>query len=203
MHLDLPHLIYGGAPVNDPGILERVPSGLAAALRSRNGCIAYLGALHVRGACQAPAWHSLRNAWEGADALHVLFDEVQPADVPFAEDAFGDQWLLREGRVVRLSGELGELTAVTDSIEDFFENLWSNAEQMLDYEPLLNFRQAGAELRPGELLAAYPPFVLETKSSQRNLRAVDALERRRFLADLARQLHGQPDGAEVRLKVID
>jgi hypothetical protein len=79
MNLDLPHLIYAGAPLDDLEILEGVPAELATALRARNGCIAYLGALHVRGACHAPAWHSLRHAWEGPDALHALFDEVQPA----------------------------------------------------------------------------------------------------------------------------
>jgi hypothetical protein len=33
MHLDLPHLTYPGAPVDDSEILERVPAELAAALR--------------------------------------------------------------------------------------------------------------------------------------------------------------------------
>ena len=203
MHLDLPHLTYAGAALDDPEILDRVPVELAAALRARNGCVAYLGALHVRGACRAPAWHSLRQAWEGPDALHALFTEVRPSDVPFAEDAFGDQLLLRDGRVVRLSGELGEVTETADSLEGFFANLLAEPEQVLDYQPLLTFHQGGGELRPGQLLAAYPPFVLEAGASSRNVRAVDAVERRRFLADLARQLHGLADGAEVRLKVTD
>jgi hypothetical protein len=199
-NLDLPHLIYAGAPLDDPGILERVPAELAAALHSRNGCIAYLGALHVRGACHAPAWHSLRHAWEGPDALHALFEEVRLADVPFAEDAFGDQFLLRDGSVVSLSGELGEITPVADSLETFAASLLSDAEQVLDYQPLLTFRQSGAELVPGQLLAAYPPFALRSEHSTRELRAVDALERRRFLAELARRLHGLPEGADVRLE---
>src|SRR6185312_15967257 len=98
MHLDLPHLTYSGPALDDPEILDRLPEELSAALRARNGCIAWLGALHVRGASHSPPWHSLRNAWEGPDALHTLFDEVRATDVPFAEDAFGDQFLLREGR---------------------------------------------------------------------------------------------------------
>jgi hypothetical protein len=203
VNLELPHLIYAGAPLDDPAILDRVPADLAAALRARNGCIGYLGALHVRGACQAPAWHSLRHAWEGPDALHQLFEEVGPADVPFAEDAFGDQFLLRDGRVVRLSGELGEVGAVAESLESFVASLWSDAEQVLDYQPLLTFRQGGSELRPGELLAAHPPFALQSDRSTRELRAVDALERRRLLAALARRLHGLPDGAEVRFTEPD
>ena len=203
MHLELPHLTYPGAALDDPGLLDRVPAELAALLRTRNGCVAYGGGLHVRGACHAPAWHSLRHAWEGDDALHRLFDEVQPADVPFAEDAFGDQFLLRDDRVMRLSGELGEVSEAAESLPRFFDALLADAALVLDYEPLLRFLAPGDRLAPGELLAAYPPFVLSGEGSARDLRPVDALERRRFLADLARQLHGLPEGAEVRLKVIE
>lgn len=203
MHLDLPHLTYSGPALDDPEILERLPPELAAALHGRNGCIGYLGGLHIRGACRAPGWHSLRHAWEGPDALHALFPEVAASDVPFGEDAFGDQFLLRGGRVVRLSGELGEITDVADSLEALLAGLLADAERVLDYQPLLNFHREGGELRPGQLLAAYPPFVLAAEGSERQLRAVDAVERRRFLADLAGRLHGLPDGAEVRMKVVD
>jgi hypothetical protein len=203
MHLELPHLTYAGAPPDDADILARAPAELASVLRARNGVVAYQGALHVRGACREPAWHSLRHAWEGADALHELFEEVCPSDVPFAEDAFGDQFLLRDGRVLRLSGELGEIAPVADRLEEFFGQLLGDPGRALDYEPLLEYLAGGAELRPGQLLAAYPPFVLSADGARRDIHAVDAVERRRFLADLARQLHGLPDGAEVRFEVTD
>jgi hypothetical protein len=199
MHLDLPHLLYSGPAMDDPAILARLPAGLAGALRVRNGCVAYLGGLHVRGACRDPAWHSLRHAWDGADALHHLFAEVQPSDVPFAEDAFGDQFLLREHVVVRLRGELGEISDAADSLEAFFTALATDPERVLDYRPLLTFRESGGELQPGQLLAAFPPFVLQADGSTRELRAADALEQRRSLAQLARRLHGLPDGAEIKL----
>ncbi|HEX6103953.1 MAG TPA: hypothetical protein VFZ26_00130 [Gemmatimonadales bacterium] len=200
MHLDLPHLVYPGAPLDDPGILDRLPGELAAALRARNGCVAFQGGLHVRGATRAPVWHSLRDAWEGPDALHRLFPEVRTDDVPFAEDAFGDQFLVRDGRVLRVSGELGELSVVADSLESFFTRLLADPEEMLDYAPLLGFLSDGGRLQPGQLLAAYPPFALEAEGAERELRPADALERRRLLAELAGRLHGLPDGTEVRLE---
>ena len=199
MHLDLPHLTYSGGPLDDPSIVDGVPPDFASLLRARNGCVAFQGGLHVRGACRDPAWHSLRQAWEGADALHQLYEEVRPTDVPFAEDAFGDQLLLRDGRVLRLTGELGELSEVAVGLEEFFAGLMTDPGRILDYEPLLKFLAGGAELRPGQLLACHPPFVLAAEGTRRELRAVDALEQRRFLADLARELHGLPEGAEVRL----
>jgi hypothetical protein len=203
MHLELPHLVYSGPPADDADMLVRVPPPLAAMLRERNGVVGFGGGLHVRGACREPAWHSLRHAWEGADALHQLFEEVRPGDLPLAEDAFGDQFLLREGKVLRLSGELGEMAPAADGLEEFFGRVLADPGRMLDYAPLLAFLAGGGELRPGQLLAAYPPFVLSAEGARRDIRAVDALERRRALADLARRLHGLPEGTEVRFEVTD
>jgi hypothetical protein len=112
-------------------------------------------------------------ALDDPEILDRLPEELSAAlratDVPFAEDAFGDQFLLREGRVLRLIGELGEVSEAADSLEGFFGGLWSDAEQVLDYQPLLRFREAGGELRPGQLLAAYPPFVLAGEGSKRDV----------------------------------
>jgi hypothetical protein len=203
MHLDLPHQTYSGPQLDDAALLGRLPPELARALGGRNGVVAYQGGLHVRGACAAPAWHSLRHAWEGPDALSTLFDEVRPSDVPFGEDAFGDQFLWREGRVLRLSGELGELADAADGLEDFFTRVLADPGEVLDWQPLLDYLAGGGELGPGQLLAAYPPFVLSGGPGPRDIRPVDALEHRRFLADLARQLRGLPEGAEVRFEVTD
>jgi hypothetical protein len=63
-------LVYEGPPINDDRTLVRVPEALVELLRSTNGFIALRGGLHIRGACTAPAWHSLAAAWEGPHATH-------------------------------------------------------------------------------------------------------------------------------------
>src|SRR5512147_2404586 len=184
MHLSLPHLVYSGPPVDDPAVLARLPAPLAAALQERNGCVAYLGALHVRGACHAPAWHSLRHAWEGADAYCALYPTVTPTDVPFAEDAFGNQFLLREGRVELLEAESGELHPVAPTLEAFFASVLSDPSSILAYEPLTAMARVGGRLEPGQLLSVYPPFVVAESANGVSLKPMDALERRLWLADL-------------------
>ena len=199
--MDFPHLTYSGPPIDDAEILARIPNDLAAYLRERNGFIALSGGFHLRGACLAPAWHSLRQAWEGQAALHRLFTEVKASDVPFAEEACGDQFLLRDGRVFRLAAETGEIGPVASDLPSFFATVLDNGIGTLGLEPLLGFLSEGAKLEPGQLLSVYPPFCTDAASNGVTLKAVPAGERIAFLADLARQLKDVPDGGVIDLNL--
>jgi hypothetical protein len=172
--MELPGLIYRGAPLDDVELLERVPVELAQLLAQRNGFTALAGALHVRGACRTPAWHSLREAWEGAEALHHHFPTVRPADLPFAEEAAGDQFLLREGTVHRLRAATGTVEPTGLGLEAFLDAALSDPIETLGLDALGAFHAAGGRLAPGELLAP---------AAEGFWRAVPAAER---LAALAR-----------------
>lgn len=202
MHLDLPHPTYSGPALTDEAILERLPAPLTAALRQRNGCVAFLGALHVRGACLEPEWHSLRAAWEGPVAFHVLYPEVRASDVPFAEDGLGDQMLLRDERVYHLSAESGELEQVADSLDAWWAAILAEPTRWLPVRPVLELAAAGTPMQPGQLLSAYPPFVMAEAARGVDLRAIATLDRRGWLAELARQIRDLPDGAAIELKVV-
>jgi hypothetical protein len=69
-----------------------------------------------------------------------------------------------------------------------------------DYElaPLHQFRAEGGQVEPGQLLAAYPPFVFKESADGVHLRAIPSLERRRFLAELAQQIRDVPEGGTVK-----
>jgi len=71
-----------GSPIDDYAILEQLPADISDFLRRRNGFITANGGVHVRGACIAPAWHSLRGAWEGEYALHHLYPDVSENNIP-------------------------------------------------------------------------------------------------------------------------
>jgi hypothetical protein len=169
---------------------------------ARNGCVAYRGALHVRGACLDPGWHSLRAALEGPRSFTALYPEVPAGSVPFAEDAFGDQFLLSEGRVWHLTAETGELAEVAASVEEFFDGLLTDAAGVLGYEPVQAVRLVGGELEAGKLISVYPPFVMDAGDADRSFRAVDALDVRTSLAAFAAQIRELPDGATVQIKVL-
>ncbi len=160
------------------------------------GFILHEGAVHVRGACSAPEWHSLRAAWRGPKAFHILYEDVRPSDIPFGQDQVGDQFLIRDGVVFRLSAETGEIERLTDSLQDFFSRVSSDIEAFLNVG-------LSHKMQPGQLLHAYPPFCFQESGAGASLAPLPASEVILFHADLARQIRDVPDGGKVEFKLID
>jgi hypothetical protein len=199
--VELKHRTFTGPPLDDEDLLVRLPADLAGLLRQVNGFIQFHGGLHVRGACRQPAWHSLRNAWDGEAAFHRMYPEVGPEDIPFAEDCLGDQFLLRNGQVWRLAAESGGVESVGVGLAGFFEAVEADTVEFLSLNPLLAFQQDGSRLEPGQLLGAFPPFCTKEAADGVSLAAVPADERRRFLAALAAHLRDVPEGGKIHLWV--
>jgi hypothetical protein len=187
--------------MDDAEIVERLPTPYRDLLARANGYVAFHGGLHVRGACREPEWHSLRAAWLGPRALHRLFPALSPADVPFGEDALGDQYVLRDGVVHRLEGETGALQTLGVDLPDFDAAARRDPVGFLHLEPLERFRANGGVLEPGQLLSAYPPFCLKADSGEVSLKAVPTADRLRFLAGLAAQLRDLPEGTPAELRI--
>lgn len=192
---------FVGPPIDDAAILDRVPVEIAHALRSRNGFISDDGGFHLRGACVAPLWHSLRYVWLGDFALHKLFPSVGTSDIPLAQDCFGDQYLLRDDHVARLSGETGEVEELRMGWSQFLEHVDSEPLEFLQLQYLHRFKEEGGVLLPGQLLSVYPPFVTANECN-RSIRAIPALERISWLADFSRQIANVPNGTQIDIKVI-
>jgi len=174
-----------------------------ALLAELNGFVAFGGGLHLRGACVAPAWHSLRHAWRGDAALYRLFPALASDDVPFAEDALGDQYVLRDGRVVHLSAETGELAPREVGLEQFLAEAFEDPVNYLGLQPLQQFEAEGGRLQPGQLLSVYPPFCTEESANGVSLRAVPSADRIGFLSELAAHVSGLADGTKLRFEITE
>jgi hypothetical protein len=168
-----------------------------------NGFIAFDGGFHLRGVCDVPAWHSLVEAWRGTSAIHRLFPTVRDSDLPFGQDCMGDQFILRDAVVHKLSAEGGELASMGLSFPEFFDRLTADPFEFLQLHPLIQFQRDGGRVEPGELLAAYPPFITKEAVNGVSLFAVSAEERISFLADMARQLSTIRDGEQFRVVVSE
>ena len=190
--------VFIAPPIDDHELLARLPVPLRRMLEECNGYVLYHGGLHVRGACRAPTWHSLREVWQGPRALHRLFPAVRPDDVPYAEDAFGNQFLLRDGVVHKLSAEDGSVESLHLGLRAFDEAVRADPVGFLLLQPLERFRADGGVLEPGQLLSVWPPFITRESEQGVSLRAVPAVERIGFLADFARQIASVPDGERIR-----
>jgi hypothetical protein len=196
--VELPGVTFTGPAPDDPEVLGRLPEVLQGLLADSNGFIAYGGGLHVRGASFEPAWHSIRAAWWGDRAFHRVYGAVAESDVPFAEDAVGDQWLLRGDEVVQLSAETGDVDGLGLGLPEFLASATHDPMEALGLHPLMQFANEGGRLEPGQLLHVYPPFCTEEAAKGVSLDAVPAAERLYFLAELARQM---PGGGEFRIEV--
>lgn len=146
-----------GPETTDSHLLEDLPRPLRSLLTRVNGFIAYQGALHVRGVCDLPAWHSIHAVWRGPHALHRHLSEVFPDDVPFAQDYRGDQFLLRDERVHKLTLGDGQVTDLGLELEQFLGATRCDPVDFLDMEPLRRFYAEGGILRPGRILPDEDP----------------------------------------------
>jgi hypothetical protein len=145
-------LTWSGPPIDDRGTLDALPADLRSLLESRNGFVAHQGGLHVRGACREPRWHSLGYWWRGDDALHRLFVAVRSTDIPFAQDALGNQFLLRDGEVHRLVAREGTLERLGMGLGGFLHAAEQDPEGFLSLAALSRFGAEGGQLVPGQLL---------------------------------------------------
>ena len=197
----LDNVTFRGPKIDDETLIDELPENLAALLRSINGFILCGGGLHIRGVCVEPEWHSLRAAWHGQEALHTLYDSVEPSDIPFAQDCVGDQFLLRGGKVLALSAETGEVGQKANGLASFLEAANANPEGFLAMEPLLALQGQGKILAPGQLIHAYPPFCTEQAAQGVSLKAVPAREVIGYHAELASKM--PKDGGSFEVVVVD
>src|SRR2546429_7802527 len=130
--MDISGITWKGESIEDVEILRELPADLVRVLGDTNGFILHEGAVHLRGACLTPEWHSLRAAWLGPTAFHILYDDVRSSDIPFAQDQVGDQFLIREGAVFRLFAETGEIERLCGSLQDFVSGVSSDIEGFLN-----------------------------------------------------------------------
>lgn len=198
--MELRDVIYEGPGLDDSTLLTHLPIQYRDILEQVNGFVQLYGGLHIRGICSEPLWHSLHEVWHGQHALSELYNSIKPTDIPFGQDAAGDQFILRNDIVHRLRAETDELESLACDFLTFLERAQDDPVNYLRLQPMLRFYNQGNHLEPGQLINIYPPFCSKEAANGVSLRAIPALERLRFLADFARQVATAPDGQPVRIK---
>lgn len=183
---------FTGPAHDPPELLDGLPAPLAGYLRDTNGWVALGGALHVRGVCIEPAWHSLPVA-----RTHLKRGyELGRKDVCFAQDGLGNQFVWRDDRVVRLDAETGRWQDCRVDIDGFFAAALADPDQWLGYHHV-----RATPLAPGQLLLAYPPRCTAEAADGVSLKAIVAHEVIDFHAAFAAQIKDLPPGAQIRIKV--
>ena len=188
MNASFDNLTFVGTALGEAALLSALPRAYCDLLRAQNGFIACNGGLHIRGLCDAPAWHSLQQVWTGDWALAKLYPSVDERDIPFGQDCVGDQFLLRDEVVYRLWAETGEFESLDCEFSAFLAQAAADPVAYLSLQPLLQYQAEGGSLQPGQLLSVYPPFCTQEAAAGVSLRGISVGERISWLADFAAQI---------------
>lgn len=197
----IPAVTWTGPEINEWALLEALPSSIGGILRQNNGFVACGGGFHFRGICAMPDWHSLQAAWTGPRAIHRLFPQVRDSDIPFAEDCFGDQFLLRDFKVWHLDAETGLLHPLNLTVRDLFAALATRPVEFLGLQPLVSFQEQGHQLAPDQSLLCWPPVATRQAQEGLTVKAVGRLQQLEFLSQVARQMAAAKPGETFEFKV--
>jgi len=182
-------------------LFEILPKELQEFLSKQDGIVLFDGGLHIRGVNIEPKWNSLKEVWEGDNALYKTYANVEKTDVPFGQDCIGDQFILRNNTVYKLYAETGEIESLQVDFTEFIKLCNENPMEYLSLEPLVLYESKGKKLKQGQLLNVYPPFCAKESENGISLNAIPVLDRLRFLMSFYKQIVNVSDGSSVEIKL--
>ena len=114
----------------------------------------------------------------------------------FAQDQVGHQYLIRNSKIIRLDAETGDIFEFATSLKEFFGEIDLHIEEYLN----VNLRH---QLKPGQLLHAYPPFCVKEAKKSVSLKPCTAESVIIFHAEFAKQIKNIPDGGKIKIQITD
>jgi hypothetical protein len=193
-------IIYRNDKITDLETFEKLPNELKAFLEQSNGLIAFNGGLQIRGCVSGPNWISLKEIWTGESNLFRTYTCLTETDIPFAQDPFGDQFILRDGFVYRLNSECGELQNLELGFNDFLKTIIKNPIEFLMLESFNELLEMNIRLECGQLMNVYPPFMFNS-DDQRSFKPVPTNEQISFLKSIYLQTKDLPEGQQIKIKI--
>lgn len=192
---------YQNTELTDLPTFERLDGELKGFIEQVNGLVAYNGGIQFRGCVKDPKWISLEEVWTGASALYKTYDILTASDIPFAQDGFGDQFILRNNVVYRLSSEYGDLENLDVTLFGFIGEIIKNPVEYLMLAAFNDLYEMGVKLDSGQLINVMPPFIIETEET-RSYKPVSTFEQLEFLKNIYQQTKNLEDGQQIRLDRI-
>ena len=169
-----------------------------------NGTYLHGHALHLFGACEGPAWHSLR-AWNAPATWRHSYGGRDAGLLFFAEDAFGDQFAYNGvgGEIVVFEAETGRVTECMPHFVAWLEEMVERPGGLLPIEVLERERARQQLHQPGTQLFSWPPLAAIESREGVSVGHVDAVEAMRFRGQLAERLGALPPGTQVEIDFAD
>lgn len=183
-------------------LLGSLSQDLYEILTVKNGFYAFESALHIFPAsfvCQEmdlAKWNSLelwRNNY-GSSTEGYLF---------FAEDIFGNQFLIFNEKIYTFEPETGEIEEVSESFEEWAKCVLDNYNFLTGFQLAHEWQTSNGVIPVGKRLIPKIPFVLGGKYTVDNLYLLDAVTGMNLRADLAKQIINLKDGEKIKFHITD
>ena len=170
---------------------------LAQLLATRNGFLAFDGALHVLPIGHVDQGYDLTR-WNSHTLWRNMYDNVQGC-LFFAEDIFGEQFCIVDDQICRFDPETGEYDLMAESLEEWAYYMLDDFITETGYPIVQAWQTHHGALPHGQRLVPIIPFILGGRFSLENLRPLDAAEGMRQRAIVAQQVRNLPDGTDVHV----
>ncbi|WP_235299725.1 hypothetical protein [Portibacter marinus] len=129
-----------------------------------------------------------------------MYEDITMEDIPIAQDAFGDQYIYRNGSIYRLNLESGELENLNATLTQFLENIEMNGIEYLSLQQIFELRELGVKLGLCEMMNVYPPFILSCEG-KRSYKPIPSQEQIAFLKDFYNQIKNVKDGTVITIEL--
>jgi hypothetical protein len=196
------------APVTDLMRFERVlrrgslGSELVEILSGKNGFFAFESALHVFPVTSDKSIIDI-DRWNSDNLWKCEYGELTNGLFFFAEDVFGVQFCIANDSVSTFDPETGNVEFFSANVSQWCERVVKEKEEVTGYPLAKEWKQRFGPIPQGSRLIPRTPFVCGGKYEISNVVLVDAVKGMRIRGDIARQIHGKPDGTQIRFRVIE
>jgi hypothetical protein len=188
--VDLRVLKSAGAHAND----------LAMVLNKRNGFFAFEGALRFFPSRSVPISYGLLE-WNDQELWRFEYDGLADRCFFFAEDMFGGQFCVSDGKIHTFDPETGQRSELANSLEEWAAAVLADYEVLTGYKLAHDWQAKYGKLAGRERLVPKTPFVTGGEFALSNLAALDAVKGMRARGNLACQIRDLPDGAKIRFVI--
>ncbi len=117
----------------------------------------------------------------------------------FAENVFGEQFVVVEDCVCRFDPETAELEETAKTLEDWAEQLIADPDYVVGHTVAREWQETNGPLESGHRLVPKVPFVCGGGFSVANLYSIQSLRGMRLRGNLANQIANLPDGATIQI----
>jgi hypothetical protein len=168
----------------------------------KNGFYAFESALLVRpfSSLQPPIGVV---EWNAPAGWKQKFGVDLSTEIFFAEDAFGEQFSLREGGVFRFNPETGQIDPFAESIGAWAQKILDNYALHTGQPLAREWQKQHGPLQKGCRLAPKIPFVAGGEYAVTNLASMGDVELMEFRSQIANQIANLPDGAEFQIELAE